>query len=111
METGKQRGLCQIELAGVLVEVGLVRGSFDAGTLSVEDLVQVHHQDVLLGILRGRARSRRALLELARDRDIETDLLRQSPRANCCVMVEPPDEPSPLILMQMPRRMATGSTP
>ena len=74
-QAGQQRGLGQVQLAGVLVEKGL-RGRFDAvRALPVENLIQVHRQDVLLGELPVELDRGQRLLEFAGDRDIEADLV------------------------------------
>jgi len=54
-QTGEHRGLSQVQFPGELIEVRLGGGVDPIGAIAVIDVVQVHHENLLLGIALGEA--------------------------------------------------------
>ena len=72
---GQQRGLGQVQLRGRLVEVGL-GGRLDAvRAVPVENLIEIHGQDVVLGELPLQGDGRQRLAPFALDRDLGANRL------------------------------------
>ena len=75
-QADEQRGLGECEVAGVLGEVGLGGGLDAVRAVAVVDAVEVHHQDLVLGVDLLHLQGDEGLADLALDGLVEL-LLRQ----------------------------------